>query len=150
MVIDKLMKVLSIVILFILLTSCEGFKVLTLTNVSGADATVTVKPGIGLYDKSKISNYPEGTIRDSLTTILPQDSSMVLLSIFTSMIAGSKLKASDLRVDYLRIETRNDTIVANSRQQIIDLIHDKRTRYQRNSDKAMINERNFGNIFIRE
>jgi hypothetical protein len=131
------------------LASCEGFKVLMLTNVSGDNATVTIKPKIEAFDKSNISNYPAGKLGDSLVLSLPTDSSLVLLSTFTTMIFGSKIKPYDLRIDYLQIATKMDTITADSKQQIIDLIKDRRTRYRPNTDRPMINGRNFGNIMIR-
>jgi hypothetical protein len=137
------------ILILILLTSCEGLKVLTLTNVSGGNATVIVKPRIEEFDKNNNRNYQTGQLGDSLVISLPTDSSFVLLSTFTTMIFGSKIKPYDLRIDYLRIETKVDTITADSRQEILDLINDERTRYRPNTDRQMTNGRNFGNIMIR-
>ena len=143
------MKQLNIVLLSILLTSCEGFKVLTLTNVSGDNATVTIKPKIKPFDKSNIHNYPSGQLGDSIVMNLPTDSSFILLSTFTTMMFGSKIKPYDLRIDYLKIETKGDTITADSKQHILDLLYDKLTRYRPKTDKPMTNGKNFGNIMIR-
>lgn len=137
------------ILILILLTSCEGLKVLTLTNVSGGNATVIVKPRIEEFDKNNNHNYPTGQLGDSLVISLPTDSSFVLLSTFTTMIFGSKIKPYDLRIDYLWIETSVDTIRADSRQEILDLINDERTRYRPNTDRQMTNGKNFGNIMIR-
>ncbi|SKC46958.1 hypothetical protein SAMN05660236_0809 [Ohtaekwangia koreensis] len=137
------------ILILILLTGCEGLKVLTLTNVSGGNATVIVKPKIEEFDKNNIHNYPTGQLGDSLVISLPTDSSFVLLSTFTTMMFGSKIKPYDLRIDYLKIETKVDTITADSRQEILDLINDERTRYRPNTDRQMTNGKNFGNIMIR-
>jgi hypothetical protein len=137
------------ILILILLTSCEGLKVLTLTNVSGGNATVIVKPRIEEFDKNNNHNYPTGQLGDSLVISLPTDSSFVLLSTFTTMIFGSKIKPYDLRIDYLSIETSVDTIRADSRQEILGLINDERTRYRPNTDRQMTNGKNFGNIMIR-
>lgn len=131
------------------LTSCEGFKVLTLTNASGKDATVTVKPGIEKYDDTKISHYPVVQSGDSLTVVLPSDSSMVLLSVFTTMIGGAKIKPHDLHIDYLKIQSAEDTITADTKEEILALLRDDRTRYRSRTDKPMTNGKNFGNIMIR-
>jgi len=143
------MRGLIITLISILLTGCEGFKVLTLTNVSGDYAIVTIKPKIESLDKSYIHNYPGGQLGDSLVMNLPTDSSFILLSTFTTMMFGSKIKPYDLRIDYLKIETKGYTITADSKQEIIDLINDKRTRYLPRTDRPITNGKNFGNIMIR-
>lgn len=132
-----------------LLASCEGFKVLTLTNSSGGNATVTIKPEIPDYSKDDISTYPQKRIGDSSRFVLSADSSKVIFSTFTTMLFGSRIKPSDLRINYLRIETEKDTITADSKEKIVDLIHDKRTRYRPEVDKPMTDGKNFGNIMIR-
>ena len=143
------MRRLYFILVSILLTSCEGFKVLTLTNVSGDNAAVTIKPKIEAFHKTNIHNYPTEQIGDSLVMSLPTDSSFVLLSTFTTMMFGSKIKPHDLRIDYLKIETKEGTITADSKQEIIDLIHDQRTRYRPKTDRRMTGGKNFGNILIR-
>ena len=139
-------------ILTLLLTSCEGFKVLALHNVSDASINITVKPSIGNFDARDISNYPNYQYLDSTTVILKPDSSMILLSIFTGLMFNVNISEDDLRTDYLRIETKTDTIVADSKKEIIKLMDDNRMKYRRKTDKnrVMANGPNFGNIFIRE
>lgn len=143
------MRCLHFILILIFLTSCEGFKMLALTNVSGENATVTIKPKIEAFDKRNIHRYPMKNFGDSLTITLSPDSSLVLLATFTTMMFGPKIKPYDLRIDYLKIETKADTITADSKQEIIDLLHDQRTRYRPKTDKKMTNEKNIGNIMIR-
>lgn len=147
--IKKILTFLSAVILF---TSCEGFKVLTIHNTSANEAKVTVRPGLDYSDKKQIHNYPNNQTQDSTTIVLKPDSSMTILSIFTGMMFNVKIKESELRTDYLRIETKTDTIIADSRKEILQLLKDERTRYRRKTDKdkVMASSRNFGNIFIRK
>ena len=143
------MRVLYLIVLLVLLTGCEGFKVLILTNVSGDNATVTIKPKIEKFDTKNIHNYPSEQLGDSLVVTLPTDSSFVLLSTFTTMMYGSKIKPGDLRINYLKVETKEDTIIAETKEQIIDLIHSEKTRYRKRTDRPMTNAKNFGNIMIR-
>ncbi|MCH7397739.1 hypothetical protein MM236_07060 [Belliella sp. DSM 107340] len=148
----RIKKLLTFLSTVILLTSCEGFKVLTIHNTSANEAKVTVRPGLDYSDKKQIHNYPNNQTSDSTTVVLKPDSSMTILSIFTGMMFNVKIKESDLRTDYLRIETKTDTIVAKSRNEILQLLNDDRTRYRRKTDKdkVMASSRNFGNIFIRK
>jgi hypothetical protein len=132
-----------------LLTGCEGFKVLVLTNVSGDNATVTIKTKIESFDKRNIHYYPSEQLGDSLVMTLPADSSVLLLSTFTTMMFGPKIRPYDLRIDYLKIQTKGTTITADTKEKILDLIRDQRTRYQPRKDKPMTNGKNFGNIMIR-
>lgn len=136
----------------LLLTTCEGFKVLTLHNASNSKARVTIKPGIGMFDNRNIANYPNTNFADSVTRILEPSSSMILLSIFTYTMFRVRIQARDLRINYLRLETDKNTILADSKEEIIDLLTDKRTKYtaRKDRDKGITNSRNFGNIFIRE
>lgn len=143
------MRRLNFILLLTLLTGCEGFKVLVLTNVSGDNATVTIKPKIEAFEKRNIHNYPSGQLGDSLVMILPSDSSVVLLSTFTTMMFGAKIKPYDLRIDYLKIQTKEDTITADTKEKILDLLHDPKTRYRPKEDKPMTNGKNFGNIMVR-
>jgi len=136
-------------ILLFLLTGCEGFKVLTLTNVSGGNATVTIKPKIESFDKRNIHNHPRELLGDSLVMTFPTDSSFVLLSIFTTMMGGPKIKSHDLRIDYLKIQTAETTILADTKEEILDLLNDPRTKYRPRTDKPMTDGKNFGNIMIR-
>lgn len=148
----RIKNILTILSIITLLTSCEGFKVLTIHNTSEKEAKVTVRPGLYYSDKKQIHNYPNNQTLDSTTVVLKPDSSMTILSIFTGMMFNVKIKESDLRTDYLRIETKTDTIVAKSRNEILQLLKDDRTRFRRKTDKdkVMASSRNFGNIFIRK
>jgi hypothetical protein len=143
--------ILTFLLMLTLLTSCEGFKVLTIHNTSGYEAKVTVRPGLGYSDKRLIHNYPNDQTSDSTVVILKPDSSMTILSIFTGMMFSVKIRESELRTDYLKIETEKDTIVAESRSEILWLLKDERTRYRRKNDKSKVlaSSANFGNIFIR-
>jgi hypothetical protein len=147
-----LKKIFTILSSITLLTSCEGFKVLTIHNSSENQAKVTVRPGLDYSDKKQIHNYPNYQTSDSTTVLLEPDSSMTILSIFTGMMFNVKIKESELRTDYLRIETKTDTLIADSRSEILQLIKDERTRYRRQTDKDKViaSSRNFGNIFIRK
>lgn len=140
-------------IFFLMLTfaliACEGFKVLVLNNASGANATVTIKPRIEAFTGEMIHNYPRTQPGDSLVLILPADSSLLLLSTFTSMMGGVRIKPHDMKINYLRVETQKDTILAETKEQILDLLRDPRTRYRPRTDKPVTNGRNFGNIMIR-
>ena len=131
----RIKNILTILSIITLLTSCEGFKVLTIHNASENEAKVTVRPGLDYSDKKQIHNYPNNQTSDSTTVVLKPDSSMTILSIFTGMMFNVKIQESDLRTDYLRIETKTDTIIADSRKEILQLLKDKRTRYRRKTDK---------------
>lgn len=145
-------KILTSFIVFTLLSSCEGYKVLTIHNTSEGEAKVTVRPGLDYSDKTQIHNYTNNQISDSTTVVLKPDSSMTLLSIFTGMMFNVKIKEGELQIDYLRIETKKDTIIANSRIEILALLKDERTRYSSKTDKDKVkaNSRNIANIFIRK
>src|SRR5688572_5825697 len=116
--IKKIFTFLSIVTL---LTSCEGFKVLTIHNTSENEAKVTVRPSLDYFNK-KHHNYQNNQNSDSTTVFLEPDSSMTILSIFTAMMFNVKIKESELRTDYLRIETKTDTLIADSRSEILQLL----------------------------
>ena len=143
-------KLLTLVVTLLLITGCEGFKVLTIYNVSDNEVKVTIKPKLDYSaNNNNNQNIP---LSDSSTVVLRQDSSLTILSIFTGMMFNVKIKENDLQTDYLKIETKTDTIIADSRKEILQLLKDKRTRYSRKTDKEKVlaNSRNFGNIFIRK
>jgi hypothetical protein len=122
----RLTNILTLVTTLALLTSCEGFKVLTIQNTSDREAKVTIRPGINYSDENQIHNYPNNLTSDSSVVLLQPDSSITVLSIFTGMMFNVKIKERELRTDYLKIEAHSDTIIANSREEIIDLIYKKR------------------------
>ena len=147
-------KLLTLVVTLLLITGCEGFKVLTIYNVSDNEVKVTIKPKLDYSANNNNNNNNNQNIplSDSSTVVLRQDSSLTILSIFTGMMFNVKIKENDLQTDYLKIETKTDTIIADSRKEILQLLKDKRTRYSRKTDKEKVlaNSRNFGNIFIRK
>ena len=122
----RIKEALSLLILLLIMTGCEGFKVLTIYNSSISDARVTVRPGIASFDRSQIHNFPNNHLADSSVFILRPDSSMTILSIFTSMLFNVKIKEDELRIDFLKIESPSGTTIAHSREEIIDLIYSKR------------------------
>ena len=122
----RLTKILTLLIISTLSNSCEGFKVLTIDNTSDNVARVTVRPGLNYSDKSQIHNFPNNPSSDSSVVILQPDSSMTVLSIFTGTMFNVKIKDRELRTDYLKIETPNEIVVADSRAEIIKLIYAKR------------------------
>jgi hypothetical protein len=149
------MKKISLIILTLTslncLTSCEGFKILTLHNVSNEPITVTAKPGFEPFNANNISGFPNKSELDSTTFQLLPDSVTVLLSTFTTFMNGVKIRPQDLRTNYLRIETINDTIIANSKDEILRLAYkNKETKFNRKTDKQLANSRNIRGIFIRE
>lgn len=110
-------KIFSIATILFLLMSCEGYKWLEIQNVSNSDAKITVKP------KSIIeySNQPS----DSAIFILQPQSSKVLFKTFVGGITifNEKIRKSELTVDYLKIETENETVIAKSKKEILKLMY---------------------------
>lgn len=115
----------GLILSLIILTSCEGFKVLSIVNQSEDEVRVIVKPSLGEYSRTAIANYPAYQVLDSSAVVLAPDSAMCVLSIFTFTMFNVKIKEEDLRLDYLRIESPKDTIIANSKAEIIGLIYGK-------------------------
>ncbi len=145
-------KIFIIISLFTLFTSCEGFKVLTLHNSSPTDANIVVKPGMLPSNSRNVSNHPLNLNLDSSNFVLKPDSSLILLSIFTGMMFNTKIQEQDLRISYMRIKTKTDTIVADSKSAILKLLKSPKMKYKRKVDekRGITNGRNWGNIFIRE
>ena len=136
--------------LVMLLSGCEGFKVLTIYNTSEFNAKVTVKPSLDKYEISKISDYPYCQNTDSTIVVLRPDSSMILVSKFTGLLFNLKLNENDLKTDYLMIETEKDTIIANSKKEIIALLKDNKTKYNRRTNESGViyNGKNLNCIII--
>jgi hypothetical protein len=145
-------SIFAIVTIVFGLSSCEGFKVLTLYNTSNSDAIVTTQPGLPKYDKSKIGSYPDNSTFHSSTLILKPDSSLILSEIFTGLV-GRKMQITeqDLRINYLKIQTGTQIIEAKNKTEIIKLLTDSTTKYVPTTDtsKKIINSKNYGNIIIR-
>ncbi|MFC0878837.1 hypothetical protein ACE01N_19735 [Saccharicrinis sp. FJH2] len=123
-----LFKILAAVFSLIILTSCEGFKRLAIYNTSINKVMLTIKPGIEEFNKMKITDYPTLNNIDSVTKIIEPDSAFILLSKFTNLTFNTKIKESDLKINYIRIVTKNDTIIANSKKEIVNLIYKNRER----------------------
>lgn len=152
----KQLKILLFLIIAFILTSCEGLKILALHNSSETKATIIIKPKVEKPHYNTLFGYPSllmsenSMTGDSSIIILEPDSSLTLFSTFTILLFNVKVKESDLKINYLKITTENDTIVASSKHEILELVKDKRTRYRSRTDKNIGNGRNFGNIFIRK
>ena len=143
---SKTTAVLSIVLLT-LMTSCEGFKVLSLYNASRTAAIVTTRPSISKVNGYRISNFPDSTARDSSKITLEADSVLLLSSIFTGLLFHNNLKERDLRITYLKIETATKIIEAKNKTEIIKLLNDITTR---DNNTKRLNSKNFRKIVIRQ
>jgi hypothetical protein len=106
----------------ILLYACEGFKYVTIQNVSSEKAFVTIKSK-SFYDSIN-DKYLEDPIKflDSSKYTLEVDSSVDIQSNFTAMMSMKLEHPSDLTFDYLRIESIHDTIIAHSKFEILELL----------------------------
>lgn len=121
-----------------LLISCEGFKVLVIHNSSPNEAKVTIRPGQDYSDRKYIYDYPNKLTSDSSQVFLQPDSFLTILSIFTALGFNAKIKEEELRTDYLKIETKTDTVVAESRKEIIDLIYANRKSRIKGDGKNLV------------
>ena len=145
------MKILILTISILILCSCEGLKTLTLHNVSKYESRVTLKPRLENFESEILTADYNIERADSTTIILKPDSSITLLTTFTVLLFNRGIKERDLYMNYLKIENDNDTIVANSKREIISLLKDPKTRFIRRLDKDKVdyNGKNVGTIFIR-
>jgi hypothetical protein len=75
---------------------------------------------------------------------------MILVSKFTGLLFNLKLNENDLKTDYLMIETEKDTIIANSKKEIIALLKDNKTKYNRRTNESGViyNGKNLNCIII--
>ena len=121
----SIMNRLTIILILTVFSACEGFKVLAIHNDSDHEAKVTLRPGFDQSNIDLIYDYPTILNSDSSVVVLQPDSSVIILSIFTGMMFNVKINEKELRTDYLKIETLNDTILATSREEIIKLIYAK-------------------------
>jgi hypothetical protein len=148
---DMTKQNLILIFLFFALTSCEGFKSLTLYNKTNEDIIVTTRLDTLSYKSYQISNTPDyNNLNASKTTVKP-DNSFILSTTFTSTIFNSRLKGNDLIINYLKIQTPIEVIEAKNKKEIIKLIRNKKTKYRAKLDKKTItlNTSNFRNIVIR-
>ncbi len=118
----------SIIILAFLfiLTSCEGLKVIQVTNYTDENVHIIMKPGFGYFEDATFTNFPKDKISDSTTFKIQPDSSIYLHSNFGFITFNTKIKEYELQADYLRIETKFDTIVAKDKKEIRKLIYGRR------------------------
>jgi hypothetical protein len=130
-----------------LMTSCEGFKVLSLYNASRTEAIITTRPSLSKVNGYRISDFPNSSASDSSKITLKADSVLLLSSIFTGLLFNNNLKERDLRITYLKIETPQRTIEAKNKTEIINLLSDTTTRY---NNAKLISSRNFRKIVIRQ
>ena len=121
-------RFLLVLTLGVSLTSCEGYKTMTVTNESKTEARVIVKPALNNFEvREYISNA--GEIRtDSSIFVLQPDSSVTLVTRFTSLAFGTKIYKNELRFGYLRIERAKDTLVLTSKGEIVNLLYEKSSR----------------------
>lgn len=118
--------VVLIVFLTVILYSCEGFKYVTIQNVSSEKAFVTIKSKT-FYDSIN-DKYLKDPIQflDSSKYNLEVDSCITIMSHFTSMMSLKLKHPNDLTFDYLRIESIHDTIIAHSKLEILELLATQR------------------------
>ena len=94
--------------------------------MSDSDARIILRPGLDNSVSKQLHTYPKNQNPDSSLVLLKPDSSITIMSGFTVLLFNKKIKEHELRIDYLQIESKNDTITAKSRQEIIDLIYSRR------------------------
>lgn len=140
----------SLVAISFVTTSCEGFKILTLYNKTGKEITIETKPEIPEFIHTSVVDTVQ-ILSPSKTYHLLPDSSLSLLMSFTGLLFNVKIKERDLPIAYLRIETPTDTIIANSRSEIIKLIKNPKLKY-RHFDKAYAwdDNKNIEAIIVRQ
>jgi len=132
-------------------SSCEGLKFLTLHNKTGHEVTVTTKPQLLSFGPvNQTQEFPLYRA-DSMTYKISSESSLQLMGLFTGLLFNMKIKEQELPINYLRIETATDTIIASNKTEIINLIKNSNTRYKKKIDKhyAYDNNKNFEAIIIR-
>ncbi len=85
-----------------------------------------MKPGFGFIEDGTLTNFSKDKISDSTTFKIQPDSSIYLHSNFGFITFNTKIKEYELQADYLRIETKFDTIVAKDKEEIRKLIYGRR------------------------
>lgn len=121
---------LSKILLFtIVLTACEGSKILSIRNNSEDNARVITWP-----DKESHLAKPA---HDSLIIDLPPDSSLVVSANFGPILFAGKIRSQDLHINYLSIETKRDTIKAHNKREILDLIYSSKNRKHTTGSKNL-------------
>lgn len=142
------------IIIFSLITtsvlSCEGFKVLTLHNKTGEEIAIETRPEIPRFKLTSLSDTSQNLSASQTYRLLP-DSSISLLTSFGWLLFNTRIIEQNLPIDYLRIETSSNTILADGRSEIIKLIKDPRLKNKR-TDKAFAldNNKNIEAIIVRK
>lgn len=143
--------ILFLLALTILLCSCEGFKILTVYNRTGQEITVQTKPELPVFKHTSLADTVDVLV-DTKEYKVPADSSLTLLATFGPLLFNAKIKESDLTTDYVKITTPKDTIIANSRAEILMLTKIDKTKYHKKTDKtfAIDDNKNIEAIIIRQ
>ena len=108
----------------LLISGCEGYKTLSIHN--------RTKNAILITMRRKPDPWTTADVKEPVapsTDTLRSGDTMRILSYFTYTIPR-RLHAVELPIDYLRIETNHDTLVATDAQAIIDLQRGNRISVQ--------------------
>jgi hypothetical protein len=135
----------------ILLSSCEGFKILAVYNKTGQEITVQTKPELPIFKHTSLSDTMQ-LLSGIKEYKVPADSSLTLLATFGALLFNAKIRETDLATDYLKIMTLKDTIVANNRTEILKLTKSEKTKYRKKTDNkyAIDDNKNIEAILVRE
>lgn len=144
------MRKFAFLILLSALSGCEGIKILTIKNESKSDIRITVKPCLNKIEIQSVSNYQYNQNIDSTVIIIMPDSSMILLSKFGPLLFNKKISERDLITEYVKIESDNETIVADSKKKIIELIKENTSKNQNlnYATKETSDKNNINRIYI--
>lgn len=132
------------------LAGCEGIKALTLYNRTGKEIVVETSPIVPRYRYTSLADTAQSSSAGMVYRVSP-DSSLPLITTFTGLLFNAKIKANELPINYLRIETPTDTIIAANSSEIIDLIKDSRLKYKKeDKNYVLATSRNINSIIIRQ
>jgi len=120
--------------LSLILSSCEGTKALSVKNDSTEDMYIETSPPIPDYSDPFYPVEFADTGAPKRYVVKP-GSFINLYQQFTTMVINHRIHQSQLHINYLRIITANDTIVARSKQEIIDLLYDRSKRLYADGSK---------------
>ena len=114
----------------ILLTGCEGFKTVQLYNQTGHPITIqtkVLKPDKGATPSNEAISYQ-----------VPADSSIAISRTFDHffLLFIPGIREPDLTIQYLKIMTPEDTIVASSPSEILLLTKKDPTRFRKKTDRT--------------
>ena len=143
-------SILVLLIITVFLASCEGFKTLTIYNKTGKEITIETRPEIPRF---KHYTFPDTAqiLSGSKVYQLRPNETLSLLTTFGRTLFNAKIKAADLPIDYLRIETPTETLIANSRSEIIKLSKKPSLKYKKADKKyALDDNKNLEAIIVRQ